>query len=170
MTTNSTSLTFHSKSVHFLSASRAIALTVLLVSAFSVSVSAEEPNTITDRLPPPPPLSPRNRIIKHKYRVIRPVDTEPPTYASKNQQREYTFSAPSDETAVNGETEDTILSYKVEVFDNGEGLLNQIRDIEPKAFQKGEIIQVGIFSERDNAEDLVRKLARQGFWARIVIQ
>ena len=35
---------------------------------------------------------------------------------------------------------------------------------------KGNIIQVGIFSEEDNAIDLVKQLTLQGLWARIIVE
>ena len=56
------------------------------------------------------------------------------------------------------------------MYDVDRKLLLQVQDIEPKAFAKGDIIQVGIFKRQKNAEDLVRKLAIEGLWARIVPQ
>ena len=103
-----------------------------------------------------------------------------PFYLSKNYQasndnsnsREYTFEAPDSSAAIDPTTPQstTKQGYKVEVYGSAEELLQQVRDIEPKAFIKGNIIQVGIFGRQDNAEDLVRKLAIEGFWARIVVQ
>ena len=99
-------------------------------------------------------------------------------YLSRNHQdssqnsskREYTFKAPAGSTLMETTQSSIIGGYKVEVYGSAEALLRQVRAIEPKAFIKGNIIQVGIFSEQDNAEDLVRKLAVAGFWARIMPQ
>lgn len=174
--TKSQSLTTHLPSLYSGNTLSAIALTTtlsilgtgLLIAAFPLSATAENSESIAEELPPPPPLSPRNQIIKHKYKVVRPVDTEPPTYATKNQRREYTFDAPNEAEGVNGDRAENFKQYRVEVFDDAEELLEQVKDIEPRAFQKGDIIQVGIFSRQKNAEDLVRKLAVNGFWARIM--
>ena len=139
---------------------------ILLTMGTSLAATAQDAEIITDSLPPPPPLSSQGRLVRYKRKVILPVNTNPPTYTSSNQQREYTFTAPKNEVT---ETNNTVRGYKVEVFDDGEGLLEKVRYIEPHAFKKGKVIQVGIFSQQDNAEDLVRKLAMQGFWARITL-
>lgn len=81
--------------------------------------------------------------------------------------REYTFKAPGNKTLGNTEHLAAGQGYKVEVYGNAAELLLQVRDIEPKAFIKGNIIQVGIFSQQNNAENMVRQLAVAGFWARI---
>ncbi|MEM8717923.1 MAG: SPOR domain-containing protein [Cyanobacteria bacterium P01_G01_bin.39] len=97
-------------------------------------------------------------------------------YLSRNnsneqeQTREYTFKAPGNKTLSNTEHLAAGQGYKVEVYGNASELLLQVRDIEPKAFIKGDVIQVGIFSQQDNAEDIVRQLAKAGFWARIIAQ
>ncbi|MEO1669911.1 MAG: SPOR domain-containing protein [Cyanobacteria bacterium J06631_2] len=97
-----------------------------------------------------------------------------PVYVTRNNRREYTFKAPDSKTLSNSSnlTGDLTAAqgYKVEVYGSGKELLLEVRDIEPKAFIKGNIIQVGIFSQQNNAEDMVRQLASQGFWARIVTQ
>lgn len=94
-------------------------------------------------------------------------------YQNSNQNssnREYTFKAPAGSPLIDAAQSSTIGGYKVEVYGSEEALLRQVRAIEPRAFIKGNIIQVGIFGEQDNAEDLVRKLAVAGFWARIMPQ
>ena len=141
--------------------------TGLLTAIFPGIATAEDTQSksIAEELPPPPPLSPPKQIVKHKHQPILPINTEPPTYR-KNQPREYTFEAP-DNNLVNSVSDKTISKYRVEVFANAEEVLKQVKDIEPKAFQQGDIIQVGIFSRQQNAEALVRKLAKQGLWARI---
>ena len=89
---------------------------------------------------------------------------------NRTRQREYVYKAPDRKVISNPQQLTKSQDYKVEVYGNSDRLLKDIKDIEPKAFRKGEIIQVGIFSRQDNAELLVRKLAAAGFWARIVTQ
>lgn len=92
-------------------------------------------------------------------------------YLSKNSQsREYTFKAPDSKTLSNSSNLTAVQGYKVEVYGNEQGLLQKVRNIEPKAFIKGNLIQVGIFSQQNNAEDMVKKLASKGLWARIITQ
>ena len=81
--------------------------------------------------------------------------------------REYTFKAPDSTTTTDSELTQPP-GYKVEVYGSAEELLLQVRNIEPRAFVKGDVIQVGIFSQQNNAEDMVRKLASVGLWARII--
>lgn len=98
-------------------------------------------------------------------------------YLSKNNQnseshlsrREYTFKAPDSKVLMDAEQLTQIQGYKVEVYGDAPELLQQVRDIEPKAFIKGDLIQVGIFSTQDNAEELASKLAVAGFWSRVVV-
>ena len=97
-------------------------------------------------------------------------------YLSKNppsdnaSAKEYTFKAPDNKILTNTEQLKAAQGYKVEVYGSAEELLLQIKNIEPRAFAKGDIIQVGIFKQQKNAEDLVRQLAARGFWARITPQ
>lgn len=97
-------------------------------------------------------------------------------YLSKNNSsdntnaREYTFKAPDNKILTNTEQLKAAQGYKVEVYGSAEELLHKIKNIEPRAFAKGDIIQVGIFKQQKNAEDLVRQLAVRGFWARIIPQ
>lgn len=176
MTTKSLSLTTHSLSFNLLRIYPAITLTVLfstvgsaflILTTASVAEAKDEPQ-ITETVPPPPPIAPRNQLVKHKHSRILPIDTNPPTYSKSDRPREYTFSAPDEPAGEEQYNNKATQGYKVEVFGDTEELLVKVRDIEPKAFQKGNIIQVGIFSDRDNAEDLVRKLARKGFWSRMI--
>ena len=97
---------------------------------------------------------------------------EAPIYLSQNKSssREYMFKAPDSKTLSDTESLTAVGGYKVEVYGSAEDLLLRVRDIEPKAFVKGNVIQVGIFSQQDNAEDMVRKLTSAGLWARIVAQ
>ena len=89
---------------------------------------------------------------------------------SKANSREYTFKAPDSKTISNTEQLVKVRGYKVEVYGSEKELLQQVRNVEPTAFIKGNTIQVGIFSQQVNAEDMVRKLAVKGFWARIKTQ
>ena len=126
---------------------------------------AESKPTITRQLPPPPPLSPRSRTTgTRRYNLRQRTELEPPTNSHSNQSREYTFSAPS----TNLPLLNTNKSYKVQVFGASDALLNQVRNIEPKAFRKDGVIQAGIFQDRANAEELVRQLTLQGLWSRII--
>lgn len=126
---------------------------------------AESKPTITKQLPPPPPLSPRSRKTKtRRYHLHQRTELEPPTNIHSNRSREYTFSAPE----TNLPLSNTSQSYKVEVFGNSDTILNQVRNIEPRAFRKGSVIQAGIFQDQTNAEELVRRLAIQGLWSRII--
>ena len=96
---------------------------------------------------------------------------EQPIYLSKNEPaREYTFKAPDNKTLTNSEQLSAARGYKVEVYGSTSELLDRVRSIEPKAFIKGNVIQVGIFSQQDNAEDMVRKLTGAGFWSRMVAE
>ena len=97
--------------------------------------------------------------------TVKTVDS--PVYLSRNN-REYTFKAPDSKTLSNSGNLTAVQGYKVQVYGSEKDLLAKVRNIEPKAFIKDDIIQVGIFSKQDNAEDMVRKLAANGFWARII--
>lgn len=132
-----------------------------------IPLQAQDTQLITEELPPPPPVSPANRALRTRYHQLRQPPLEPPTYNDSPEQREYTFSAPDGLTAPSGLTSSR--SYRVEVFGSSEILLDRVRNIEPTAFRKGDVIQVGIFSEQQNAEAILRKLALEGLWARIVV-
>jgi cell division protein FtsN len=128
-----------------------------LLGAF-LPVQAQDAPIITESLPPPPPVSRRSQYLNSKSHTLRPTTLEPPTYSKLSQETEYTFSAPKSSQ-----------SYRVEVFGNSDSLLSQVRTIEPQAFRKGDIIQAGIFQDRKNAQELLNKLALEGFWSRIAI-
>ncbi|MEL6438577.1 MAG: SPOR domain-containing protein [Cyanobacteria bacterium J06621_8] len=116
-------------------------------------------------------------VSAEKARSLPRIDTldTNPSYVSRNTNnqkslREYTFKAPGNKTLGSTEYLAVVDGYKVEVYGNSADLLQQVRNIEPSAFIQGNNIQVGIFSQQNNAEDLVRQLAIAGFWARIKIQ
>lgn len=171
MTTNSLFLTQLSQIVSVLILGSGIIL------ALSVEVSASETSEIAEILPPPPPIGIDAKTVKTKVPSLPVTNLEPPTYNQSNAAREYTFSAPQEDSQRNinvdlGKAEaigDRAQTYRVEVFGNAERLLEIVKSIEPKAFQKGNIIQVGIFSSQDNAAVLVNKLAVRGLWSRIVV-
>ncbi|GAB4232748.1 MAG: hypothetical protein Kow0049_15810 [Stanieria sp.] len=126
------------------------------------SILVQVNTAIAETLPSPPSIkSPRSQIEENQHTKSQPVIS-----TSNQNKREYTFSAPTSSS----ESLKKAQGYRVEVFGDSDILLSQVRDIEPKAFRKGELIQVGIFSDQKNAEDMVRKLALQGFWARIKVQ
>jgi hypothetical protein len=112
--------------------------------AQSSLVAAENTLLLAQRLPPPPPIWTENK--------------------PKPKNKEYVFTRPKP----NSTTLDSAHSYRVEVYGSSDVLLQQVRIIEPNAFRKGEIIQVGIFKQSLKAEELVRKLVKEGFWARII--
>ena len=88
----------------------------------------------------------------------------------KTSSREYTFKAPDGKAISNTEQLIKAQGYRVEVYGSEQELLQQVKDIEPTAFVKGDTIQVGIFSKEANAQSMVQKLAIKGFWARIKTQ
>ena len=131
----------------------------------SAPALAESRPSITEQLPPPPPLSPRSRNIRtRRYHLRQRTELEPPVNDRNNDNREYTFSAPDNSSSVLNRAR----SYRVEVFGNSETLLNQVRNIEPTAFRKDGVIQAGIFQDQSNAEELVRRLTIRGLWSRII--
>ena len=114
-------------------------------------------------LPPPPPLSPPKIIIKTKDSIAPPENINPPRSLLQQDKREYIFQAPHSPNSIK-------TSYKIEVLGKSDLVLRQVRAVEPKAFVKGNIIQVGIFSEEANAVALVNQLALKGLWARILVE
>lgn len=131
-----------------------------------IPLKAQDSHLITDDLPPPPPVS-SNPALRTRYHQLRQPSLEPPTYQDSPEPREYNFRAPDNLTAPSELPASR--SYRVEVFGSSEIVLAQVRNIEPNAFRKGDVIQVGIFSEQQNAEAIVRKLVLEGLWARIVV-
>ena len=123
-------------------------------------IAQNNSSLLENPLPPPPPLSSPNVIIKTQETIVSPEHLEPSRSMVQNSQDEYIFSAPTSTTT----------NYKVEVFGKSNFILKQVREVEPKAFIKGNIIQVGIFGEEDNAIYLVKQLTLQGLWARIVVE
>ena len=139
----------------------ALGNTVFIGSCLANTIIAQNNSSRTNNiLPPPPPLSPPNIIINTKESLAPPDNIEPPRSIVQTSQNEYIFSAPNS----------TNTSYQVEVFGNSSFILKQAREVEPKAFVKGNIIQVGIFSEEANAMELVKQLTLKGLWARIIVK
>lgn len=84
--------------------------------------------------------------------------------AETNSQKEYIFRAPRQTTSQLKKT-----TYQVQVYGSGANTLAKVKAIEPKAFLKGNLIQVGNFSTQENAQQLLNKLAIEGLWARIIV-
>ncbi len=138
----------------------ALGHTLLVDSCLANPTIAQNNSSLpNDILPPPPPLSSPNIIIKTKESLAPPENVQPPRSLVQNSQNEYIFNSPSP----------TKTNYKVEVFGKSNFILKQVREVEPKAFVKGNIIQVGIFSEEANAMELVKQLTLRGLWARVVV-
>lgn len=83
--------------------------------------------------------------------------------------KEYIFRAPQQTTSQQTTSQLKKTTYQVQVYGSSEGMLAKVQAIEPRAFLKGNLIQVGNFSTQENAEQLLKKLAIKGLWARIVI-
>ncbi len=106
---------------------------------------------------------------------LPPIQRELPPPPSLNGDRQVTESIPiSIESKFDSDSkrqynfETSSVSYRVEVYGNSQRVLSQVKRIVPNAFRKSGIIQVGIFQDPENAEDLILQLTSQGFWARIV--
>lgn len=145
---------------------------LLLLGSFILTTVPVSANSLSD-------LNDNNLVRSPGVAVLKDTASHiglSPFYLAQNksnnqrQAREYTFKAPDSKVISNSEQLTQVRGYKVEVYGNEDSLLQQVKDIEPAAFIKGDIIQVGIFGRQDNAEDLVRKLAVRGLWARIIPQ
>ncbi len=99
-----------------------------------------------------------------KQDEAKSINSEKPKKQNIQQKKEYIFRAPPQETSQINKT-----TYQVQVYGGSQSMLAKVREIEPKAFLKGNLIQVGNFSTQENAEHLLKKLAIKGLWARIVI-
>lgn len=118
-----------------------------------------DPLIFESRADLPPPRSPNRR----QQRIERETEDE-----QSRPLREYTFEAPESNSQPTPTTSQQV--YRVEVFSISDLTLSQVRQVEPRAFRKGEIIQVGIFQQRDNAYELVQKLTSRGLWVRIIAE
>lgn len=134
---------------------------IAIANSLSLAANATESSKVTKQL-----YKPLQTKVDQTIYISKNISHS----GSKSRQREYLFKAPNNKIISNPQQLTRSQGYKVEVYGNAEELLQQVKNIEPKAFRKGEIIQVGIFSEQYNAEILVRKLAVAGFWSRIVPQ
>lgn len=96
---------------------------------------------------PPPPKTDQDQDV---YQFEAPDSTLPPPNSN---------SSPAAETL-----------FRVQVYGSSEQLLALVRRVEPSAFVRpGEnVIQAGLFSETENAQELVRSLSEQGIQADIV--
>lgn len=99
----------------------------------------------------------------------------PSTNHSTNQENEvYQFEAPTNHTptppADNKQRPSANRLFRVQVYGSSQQLLSLVRRVEPKAFvpEGKQIIQVGLFSQADNARELVQDLSEQGIKAEII--
>lgn len=125
-------------------------------SAIALSARSASPSTLTPRsiLSQQTVLALKIPFFKNKKRNSQTTDSS---------EKEYIFRAPT------SEAKEQRKSYQVQVYGSDTNLLEEIQAIEPKAFKKGNLIQVGVFSEQKNAEELLQRLAMEGFWARILV-
>ena len=122
---------------------------IFLVILPSQSALAHNLPESEQKLPPPPPLN-QKQVVKRSIPIT--IDGK----LDRNSKRQYNFER------------SLSLSYRVEVYDESQPVLSQVKKIVPSAFRNSGVIQVGIFQEPKNAEDLVLQLTSLGFWARIV--
>jgi len=101
----------------------------------------------------------------------------PSTNDSTGQENKvYQFEAPSNNPpsprppADNNRRPSANRLFRVQVYGSSEQLLSLVRRVEPKAFvpEGKQIIQVGLFSQADNARELVQDLSEQGIEADII--
>ncbi len=102
-------------------------------------------------------------FLRRRRKKKNPRETPSPDSNTNPNSREYIFRAP----ATTGQKQ--VTSYQVQVYGSDRELLRKVQAIEPKAFLKGNLIQVGAFRQQENAEELLQRLAIQGFWARIIV-
>ena len=105
----------------------------------------------------------QKRLLNFSLPFLFTRKTKIPNRTVDTSNREYIFRAPQTTSQLQTPT------YQVQVYGNSQVLLEKVRKIEPQAFTNGNLIQVGAFNRQENAEDLLRKLALQGLWARIII-
>jgi len=105
-------------------------------------------SSLAQRLPPPPSANNGSEKDKDVYQF------EAPTSPGENN------SSPSSRDRL----------FRVQVYGNSEQLLSLVRRVEPNAFVPDgkQIIQVGLFSQADNAKALVQDLSQQGIKAEII--
>lgn len=105
---------------------------------------------VVERLPPPPPAV---NLVKER------------SPSAPFTPRELDFQAPTASPANN-------LNYLVYVNDASLLTLQQVQQLEPKAFVRQynghSVIQAGVFSKGSNAQELVKKLQSQGIDVRLV--
>ncbi|RMF22036.1 MAG: SPOR domain-containing protein, partial [Cyanobacteria bacterium J083] len=145
----------------------------------------------SDTLPPPPPIS-EIKSGDNPYTIPDITVNTADRRNSSGKKKEYTFEAPENHqnnqpdlppsprnnlpstplprptiNNTNPVINETSPTFKVEAFGNSDLTLSQVRRLAPRAFRRGKIIQVGIFSSKENAEEMARKLAVRGLWSRI---
>lgn len=97
------------------------------------------------------------------------IELLPPPPSKAFRPRELDFQAP-----VANQPNPYFESYLVYVEDASSLILQQVQQIEPKAFvrqhQGRSVIQVGVFSQKCNAQQRVKELAVKAIWARLFSQ
>lgn len=131
--------------------------------------------TVHRGLPPVPPVIPMLNEAT--------VDQENPSMGNMPSMEqvpalpEFTFEAPRsplvppslNNTSSSTTTNNAVSSqYRVEVNTTDSTTLAMVKQVEPNAFVKGDRIQAGIFSQRDNAEILRSNLQNNGINANVV--
>lgn len=138
---------------------------ILLLSSFfcltltSKSIAQEFFGTV----PLPLPLTSENVTPTNTPQIEFSQNNGTPIPVEYEYQNPQVSPAYSNSTAIN-----TI--YRVEVPSENELLLQSVRAVEPTAFiRRGEgVIQVGLFQNTTNAQNMIQKLSAQGITARIV--
>jgi hypothetical protein len=111
-------------------------------------------------LPPPmPPNTPNTNTPQTEFGQSNPLPIP----------IEYEYQSPQ-VSPVYSNTVATGTIYRVEVDSENQLLLQSVRTIEPTAFiRRGEgVIQVGLFRDALNAQNMVQRLSAQGITARVV--
>lgn len=112
-------------------------------------------SSLAQTLPPPPSANNSSEQGNEVYQFEAPTNNSPtPTPPIENN------SIPSSNNRL----------FRVQVYGSSEQLLSLVRRVEPKAFVPDgkQIIQVGLFSQANNAQELVQDLSQQGVEAEII--
>jgi hypothetical protein len=130
------------------------------------------------QLPPPPPIPEANNSLNSSH---QPSSIIPLVEQRTNPVfREYNFQAPQPEPgsfsgrnnviAPPNPTDKQIAFYRVQVIANDISILSVVKKVEPLAnFQPQQgVIYAGLFTQQQQAQQRVQKLAAQGLSAQIV--
>ncbi|AFY37620.1 hypothetical protein Lepto7376_1267 [[Leptolyngbya] sp. PCC 7376] len=133
-----------------------------LLGYLSIGAIATAQVTVFQGLPPVPPDIPslRETPEDEDVREVVPI-AQPPALS------EFNFEAPKATTSPRTITNFTD-GYRVEVPKNDALTLAAVQRVQPDAFLRGDRIQAGLFSEKDNARNLQADLREQGISAKVV--